>query len=73
AVQYALLASLTMLLGTLGRAWLGEMMESDGFYQVFILTFWLGGIAVVLCSLEWIRQARTPTNTDALILNKAEA
>ncbi|MEM8617302.1 MAG: MFS transporter, partial [Pseudomonadota bacterium] len=47
AVQYALLASLTMLLGTLGRAWLGEMMESDGFYQVFILTFWLGGIAVV--------------------------
>ncbi|MEO0551069.1 MAG: MFS transporter [Pseudomonadota bacterium] len=58
AVQYALLASLTMLLGTLGRAWLGEMMESDGFYQVFILTFWLGGIAVVLCILEWIRQVR---------------
>jgi PAT family beta-lactamase induction signal transducer AmpG len=58
AVQYALLVSLTMLLGTLGRAWLGEMMESDGFYQVFVLTFWLGGIAVVLCILEWIRQSR---------------
>ena len=73
AVQYALLASLTMLLGTLGRAWLGEMMESDGFYRVFVLTFWLGGIAVVLCILEWIRQARTPTDPDALILNKADA
>lgn len=59
AVQYALLASLTMLLGTLGRAWLGEMMESEGFYHVFMLTFWLGGVAVILCILEWIRQARS--------------
>lgn len=59
AVQYALLASLTMLIGTLGKPWLGELMESQGFYTVFVLTFWLGGVAVVLSAIEWARQART--------------
>lgn len=57
AVQYALLASLTMLIGTLGKPWLGELMESQGFYTVFVLTFWLGGVAVVLSGMEWARQA----------------
>ncbi len=60
AVQYALLASLTMLLGTLGRAALGEMIETQGYYTVFIITFWLGGVAVVLSLLEWLRQVRDP-------------
>lgn len=59
AVQYALLGSLTMLLGTLGRSWLGEIIEIEGYYTVFIITFWLGGIAVVLVALEWFRQARS--------------
>ena len=58
AVQYALLGSLTMLIGTLGRPWLGEMIESHGYYTVFIVTFWLGGVAVVLSIIEWVRQAR---------------
>ena len=58
AVQYALLGSLTMLIGTLGRPWLGEMIEVHGYYTVFIVTFWLGGVAVVLSILEWMRQAR---------------
>lgn len=58
AVQYALLGSLTMLIGTLGKPWLGVLIETDGYYTVFIITFWLGGIAVVLSILEWIRQAR---------------
>lgn len=58
AVQYALLASLTMLIGTLGRPWLGAMIETDGYYSVFILTFWLGGIAVALSAFEWLRQLR---------------
>lgn len=58
AVQYALLASLTMLIGTLGRPWLGALIESEGYYAVFIITFWLGGVAVALSALEWIRQAR---------------
>ncbi|MFN3911385.1 AmpG family muropeptide MFS transporter [Hyphomonas sp.] len=58
AVQYALLASLTMLIGTLGRPWLGAMIESQGYHAVFLITFWLGGVAVVLSVIEWIRQAR---------------
>lgn len=58
AVQYALLASLTMLVGTLGRPWLGAMIETEGYYNVFILTFWLGGIAVALSLFEWFRQSQ---------------
>lgn len=56
AVQYALLGSLTMLLGTLGRAWLGEMIEAEGYYTVFIITFWLGMVAVALSVIEAIRR-----------------
>jgi PAT family beta-lactamase induction signal transducer AmpG len=69
-MQYALLVSLTMLLGTLGRAWLGELMETQGFFQVFVLTFWLGGVAVILCVLEWLRQSRTKDQSESLILNE---
>lgn len=58
AVQYALLGSLTMLIGTLGRPWLGRVIETEGYYTVFIVTFWLGGVAVLLSVIEWIRQAR---------------
>ncbi|HPE48225.1 MAG TPA: hypothetical protein PLR76_07505 [Hyphomonas sp.] len=58
AVQYALMASLTMLIGTLGRPWLGEMIEKNGFHDVFVVTFWLGGVAVALSVLEWWRLAR---------------
>ena len=59
AVQYALLASLTMLIGSLGRAPLGELIETDGFYTVFVVTFWIGLVPVVLAGLEWLRQARS--------------
>lgn len=67
AVQYALLGSLTMLIGTLGRPWLGEMIEVHGYYTVFIVTFWLGGVAVALSLLEWLRMAKqkTPATQDA--------
>jgi PAT family beta-lactamase induction signal transducer AmpG len=58
AVQYALLASLTMLLGTLGRGALGEMIENQGYSEVFVLTTYIGLIAVVLCLAEWYREAR---------------
>lgn len=58
AVQYALLASLTMLIGSLGRAWFGELIEISGYYTVFVTTFWIGMIPVVLVALEWLRQAR---------------
>ena len=59
AVQYALLSSLTLLVGTLGRPALGQMIEERGYYDVFILTTGIGGFAVVLCVVEWVRQARS--------------
>lgn len=58
AVQYALLSSLTMLVGTLGRGALGKMIEDQSYYDVFILTTLIGFVAVVLCLIEWVRVAR---------------
>lgn len=58
AVQYALLSSLTMLVGTLGRGALGEMIEDQGYFDVFILTTFIGLVAVALCLAEWARQSR---------------
>jgi len=58
AVQYALLASLTLLIGTLGRGALGQMIEDRGYYFVFVFTALIGVVAVVLCVLEWIRETR---------------
>ncbi len=63
AVQFAVFSSLTMLIGTLGRGALGEMINTDGYASVFILTMWLGGIGVVACVLEWIRQSRLKVQT----------
>ena len=59
AVQYALLSSLTLLIGTLGRGALGQMIETQGYYSIFILTTWIGLGAMVLVCLEWWRQAKT--------------
>lgn len=59
AVQYALLSSLTLLVGTLGRPALGQMIEEQGYYDVFILTTLIGLFAVVLCVIEWIRISRS--------------
>jgi PAT family beta-lactamase induction signal transducer AmpG len=62
AVQYALLSSLTLLVGTLGRPALGQMIEERGYYEVFILTTLIGMFAVVLCLIEWVRQVRLGRN-----------
>ncbi len=59
AVQYALLSSLTLLVGTLGRPALGQMIEERGYYDVFILTTLIGLFAVVLCLIEWVRIIRS--------------
>jgi PAT family beta-lactamase induction signal transducer AmpG len=59
AVQYALLSSLTLLVGTLGRPALGQMIEERGYYDVFILTTLIGLFAVLLCLIEWARIARS--------------
>ena len=58
AVQYALFASLTMLIGSLGRGALGELIEERGFAYVFYLTAALGLVAVAASGLEWLRQSR---------------
>lgn len=58
AVQYALLASLTMLLGVLGRPTIGEIIETDGFARAFIICTVLGGIAAILAGCEWLRLSR---------------
>lgn len=59
AVQYALLSSLTLLVGTLGRPALGQMIEERGYYDVFIFTTLIGLFAVLLCLVEWARQVRS--------------
>ena len=66
AVQYALLASLTLLVGTLGRGALGEMIEDRGYYYVFIFTTLIGLIAVVLCIAEWVRERRAGARSGVL-------
>lgn len=58
AVQYALLSSLTLLVGTLGRGALGQMIEEQGYFNIFILTTLMGGVAVIICIIEWIRISR---------------
>ncbi|GAA4027395.1 MFS transporter [Sphingomonas rosea] len=57
AVQYALLSSLTFLIGSLGRAALGEMIDAVGYAPVFYLTAKIGLIAIGFVALEWVRQA----------------
>jgi MFS transporter, PAT family, beta-lactamase induction signal transducer AmpG len=57
-VQYALLASLTFLVGSLGRGALGQLIEERGYAYVFLLTTALGGVAVFFCVCEWIRSGR---------------
>jgi PAT family beta-lactamase induction signal transducer AmpG len=56
AVQYALLSSLTFLVGSLGRSALGKAIEVHGFALVFYLTTAIGGVAVLLSILEWMRE-----------------
>lgn len=59
AVQYALLSSMTFLVGALGRAATGEAIDVYGYANVFFVTAGLGGVAVVLVIAEWWR-SRTP-------------
>ena len=77
AVQYALLSSLTFLVGSLGRAWIGERIEQVGYAPVFWLTAAIGLIAVFFVILEWIRVAwkerRRPSDGPVLASDAARA
>lgn len=63
AVQYALLSSLTFLVGSLGRGALGGMIETDSYATVFVFTATIGVIAVVLSAAEWMRERRNRYRT----------
>ncbi|MGE3142393.1 MAG: MFS transporter [Hyphomonadaceae bacterium] len=56
AVQYALLSSLTLLVGSLGRGPVGEAAQTMGYAPVFDITALIGLAAVALCLAEWARQ-----------------
>ena len=57
AVQFAVFISLALLIGTLGRGALGELIDVQGYAPMFAIAAWLGLLAVVFCILEWIRSA----------------
>jgi PAT family beta-lactamase induction signal transducer AmpG len=57
AVQYALLSSLTFLVGSLGRGVAGESFDKYGYALVFRWTAAAGLVAVLFVLLEWARVA----------------
>jgi PAT family beta-lactamase induction signal transducer AmpG len=75
AVQYALLASLAMLIGVIFRPRIGVYVDAvkeqglaaqaDRFADVFVFAAWIGLFAVVLCAVEWWRQSRVQTAANA--------
>jgi PAT family beta-lactamase induction signal transducer AmpG len=69
AVQYALLSSLTFLVGSLGRGFVGESFDKYGYPLVFRWTAAAGLLAVVFVLLEWWRVAaegaRSGENSEA--------
>jgi PAT family beta-lactamase induction signal transducer AmpG len=58
AVQYALLSSLTFLIGSLGRGIAGEAFDQFGYATVFRWTAAAGMAAVFFVLLEWARVSR---------------
>jgi PAT family beta-lactamase induction signal transducer AmpG len=57
AVQFAVFISLALLIGTLGRGALGELVEAEGYASMFIIAAWLGVAAIVFVLIEWVRLA----------------
>ncbi|MEO5866321.1 MAG: MFS transporter [Sphingomonas sp.] len=59
AVQYALLSSLTFLIGSLGKGPAGEMIDKLGYATVFRYVALGGALAIVFVLLEWWRSTVT--------------
>jgi PAT family beta-lactamase induction signal transducer AmpG len=55
AVQYALLSSLTFLVGSLGRGVAGEAFDTLGYATVFRYTAAFGFLSVLFVLMEWVR------------------
>ena len=66
AVQYALLSSLTFLVGSLGKAALGAAIDEIGYAPVFRFTALIGLVGVVFCVFEWIRDARKRSREESI-------
>ncbi|WP_296679265.1 MFS transporter [Novosphingobium sp.] len=58
AVQYALLSSLTFLIGGLGRGIAGEAIDQIGYASVFRWTALAGALAILFALVEWNRAVR---------------
>ncbi len=58
AVQYALLSSLTFLIGSMARALAGQWFDTYGYAPVFRWTAAAGLLAVLFVLLEWWRSSR---------------
>ena len=72
AVQYALLSSLTFLVGSLGRGIAGEAFDTYGYATVFRWTAAAGAFAVLFVILEWMRVAAEGRRADADTAAKVE-
>ena len=66
AIQYALLSSLTFLVGTLGRGVVGEAFDRYGYAPVFRLTALAGVVSVCFVLLEWVRVSRSGVKAEGL-------
>nr|WP_231708153.1 MFS transporter [Sphingomonas populi] len=65
AVQYAVLSSLTFLIGSLGRGLAGEMFDKLGYATVFRYVAAVGLLAIVFVLLEWWRASRVARAAEA--------
>ena len=65
AVQYALLSSLTFLVGSLGRGIAGEAFDTYGYATVFRWTAAAGAFAILFVILEWMRVAAEGRRAEA--------
>ena len=59
AVQFAVFTSLTLLVGTLGRGALGDLIKEQGYATMFEFASLLGVVSITVCAAEWYRQSRT--------------
>jgi PAT family beta-lactamase induction signal transducer AmpG len=65
AVQYALLSSLTFLIGSLGKGFAGEMIDKYGYAAVFREVAVVGLLAILFVLLEWWRSTAVARRAEA--------
>ena len=65
AVQYALLSSLTFLIGSLGKGFAGEMIDKYGYATVFREVALVGLLAILFVLLEWWRATTVARRAEA--------